>query len=182
MSIQLSTRPQNMRRAMHRVQTIAILYLGLLSSELAFGQRMTVLPQGGSRHPDATTCLILGRMGTADKLTSRVLSFGMHGKEFQYIEGKLPEGLSFHDTLTERDVRNLQAGGAEVVIVSSDLMPDEVQQAREYCRAETRKTTVQAGTDQIEITSVPSGSDIELDGKFIGSTPSSVKLALESTP
>ena len=177
-SIQLSTRPQSMRRAMHCVLTIAILYLGLLSSELAFGQRMTVLPQGGSRHPDATTCLILGRMGTADKLTSRVLSFGMHGKEFQYIEGKLPEGLSFHDTLTERDVRNLQAGGAEVVIVSSDLMPDELQQARDYCRAETRKTPVQAGTAEIEIASVPSGSDIELDGKFIGSTPSSVKLAL----
>jgi hypothetical protein len=178
MSIQLPIRPHSMRRALPDAMTLAVLCLGLLSCEQAVGQGTTVLPQGASRHPDATTCLILGRMGTVDKVTNRVLSFGIHGKEFQYVEGKFPEGMSFHDALTERDVRDLQADGAEVVIVSSDLMPDELQQAREYCRAETRKTPVQAGTDQIEITSVPSGSDIELDGKFIGSTPSSVKLAL----
>ena len=177
MSIQLSTNPQSMRRAMRHVVTIAILSVGLFSAERAFGQGVTVLPQDGAGQPGPTTCLILERMGTVDKVTSRVLSLGIHGKQFQYIEGKLPEGLPFHDRLTERDVIDLQARGSEVVIVNSDLMPDELQQARDYCRAETRKTPVQTSTAQVEIASTPSGSDIELDGKFIGSTPSSVKLA-----
>ena len=178
MSIQLSTTAQSISRAMRHLVTITTLYLGVFASEQAFGQGVTVLPQEGSGQPRPTTCLILERLGTVDKVTTRVLSLGIHGKQFQYIEGKLPEGLPFHDRLTERDVSDLEARGSEVVIVSSDLMPDELQQARDYCRAETRKAPVQASTAQFEIASTPSGSDIELDGKFIGSTPSSVKLAL----
>lgn len=178
MSIQLSTTPHNMRRVMRFLVAIATICLGLFTSEQAFGQgAVTVLSQSRAGHQSPATCLILERVGTVDKITSRVLSFGTHGKQFQYIEGKLPEGLSFHDKLTERDVSELQAHGSEVVIVNSDLMPDELQQARDYCRAETRKT-VQASTAQIEIASTPSGSDIEVDGKFVGSTPSSVNLAL----
>ncbi len=177
MSIQLSTTPHNMHRAMCFLVTIATLCVSLFASEQAFSQSASALPQGGAGHQSPATCLILERVGTVDKITSRVLSFGIHGKQFQYIEGKLPEGLSFHDKLTERDVSELQARGSEVVIVNSDLMPDELQQARDYCRAETRKTPVQASTAQIEIASTPSGSDIELDGKFVGSTPSTVNLA-----
>jgi hypothetical protein len=178
MSIQLSTNPQGMRRAMRHLVTTAILCFGLFSAEQAFGQGVTVLPQGGAGHPNPTSCLILERVGAVDKVTSIVLSLGIHGKQFQYVEGKLPEGVPFHDKFTDRDVSDLEARGSEVVIVSSDLMPDELQQARDYCRAETRKVPVQASTAQVEIASTPSGSDIELDGKFIGSTPSSVKLAL----
>ena len=179
MSIQLSTTPHNMRRAMRFLVTIATLSMGLFASELAFGQgAVTVLPQSGAGHAGPATCLILERAGTVDKVTSRVLSLGIHGKQFQYVEGKLPEGFAFHDKLTARDVSDLQARGSEVVIVNSDLMPDELQQGRDYCRAETLKTPVQASTAQIEIASTPAGSDIELDGKFVGSTPSSVTLAL----
>jgi hypothetical protein len=116
-------------------------------------------------------------MGAVDQVASRVLSFGIHGKQFQYIEGKLPEGFLFHDKLTEHDVRNLQARGSEVIVLNSDYMPDELQQARGECRAETRKTPIQADTARIEIASSPFGTDIELDGKFIGSTPSSVKVS-----
>jgi hypothetical protein len=177
MSIQLSTTPRSMCRDVRHLVTIATLCLGLFSAEQAFGQGLTVVPQGGNGHPGPATCLILERVGTVDKVTSRVLSLGIHGKQFQYIEGKLPEGFPFHDRLTERDASDLQARGSEVVILNSDFMPDELQQARDYCRAETNKTPVQASTAQVEIASTPSGSDIELDGKFIGSTPSSVKLA-----
>ena len=98
-------------------------------------------------------------------------------KQFQYIEGKLPAGFSFHDKLSDHDVRNLQARGSEVIILSSDFMPDELRQAREECRAETRRTSVQADTAQIEIAANPPGTDIVLDGKFIGSTPSSVRVS-----
>jgi hypothetical protein len=167
-----------MRLAMRFLVTIATLSMGLIASEQAFGQGVTVLPQGGAGHAGPVTCLILERVGTVDKVTSRVLSLGIHRKQFQYVEGKLPEGFPFHDELTARDVSDLQARGSEVVIVNSDLMPDELQQGRDYCRAETLKTPVQASTAQIEIASTPSGSDIELDGKFVGSTPSSVNLAL----
>jgi len=176
MSIQLSTTSQSVHRAMRHLITITTLSLGLFSAEQAFGQASTVQSQAGAGHPGGATCLILERAGTVDRVTSRVLSLGIHGKQFQYVEGKLPEGVSFHESFTERDVNELQARGSEVVIVSSDLMPDELQQARDYCRAETRKNPAQASTAQIEIASTPSGSDIELDGKFIGSTPSSVKL------
>jgi len=179
MSIRLSTTPHNMRRAMRFLVTIATLSMGLFVSEQAFGQGpVTVLPQSGAGHVGPATCLILERVGAVDKVTSRVLSLGIHEKQFQYVEGKLPEGFPFHDKLTARDVSDLQARGSEVVIVNSDLMPDELQQGMDYCRAQTRKTPVQPSTAQTEIASTPSGSDIELDGKFVGSTPSSVNLAL----
>jgi hypothetical protein len=167
-----------MRRVMRHLVITATVCLGLFSAEQAFGQGVTALPQGGAGHPAPATCLILERAGTVDKVTSRVLSLGIHGKQFQYVEGKLPAGLPFHDKFTERDVHDLQTRGSEVVIVSSDLMPDELQQARDYCRAETRKAPAQASTAQVEIASTPYGSDIEVDGKFIGSTPSSVNLPL----
>jgi PEGA domain len=162
--------------SVRRFAKAAILCVGLLSAEQSFCQAGTARPQSGVGHADQATCLILKRTGAVDQVTSRVLSFGIHGKQFQYIEGKLPEGFSFHDKLSEHDVRNLQVRGSEVIILSSDYMPDELQQAREDCRAATRKPTVQADTAQIEIASTPPGTDIELDGKFIGSTPSSVKV------
>ncbi len=162
--------------SVRRFAKAAILCVGLLSAEQSFCQAGTARPQGGVGHADQATCLILKRTGAVDQVTSRVLSFGIHGKQFQYIEGKLPEGFSFHDKLSDHDVRNLEVRGSEVIILSSDYMPDELQQAREDCRAATRKPTVQADTAQIEIASTPPGTDIELDGKFIGSTPSSVKV------
>ena len=178
MCIQLSTTTTNSRHAMRRVVTVASLCLGLFATEQAFGQGGTGLAPDGAGHQNATSCLILERVGAVDKVISRALSLGIRGKQFQYVEGKLPEGISFRDKLTERDINELQARGSEIVIVSSDLMPDELQQARNYCLVETHKSRVQTSSTQIEIASTPPGSDIDIDGKFIGSTPSSVKLAL----
>ena len=166
----------NISRVMRHLVTVGILCFGVFASELALAQNLTVLPQGGAGQPRPATCVILKRVGAVDKVTARVMTLGIHGKQFQYIEGKLPVGVTFHDKLTERDVNALQAQGVEVVIVSSDVMPDELQQAGEYCRMEARKAAVQPNTADIEISSTPLGSDIELDGKFIGSTPSSVRL------
>src|SRR5882757_3392076 len=84
----------------------------------------------------AQDCLILKRMGPADQVTSHLYSFGIRGKQFQYVEGKLPEGFPFHGRLTDHDVRNLQGRGAEVVVVNSNFTAEDLKQARADCRGE----------------------------------------------
>lgn len=124
-----------------------------------------------------THCVILERMGTVGQVESRVLSLGVRGSEFQFVEGKLPQGVTFHNKLTEHDVRNLQANGADVVILDSDYMPDSLMQAREGCLRAAFKPAAPVGATQVEIASMPTGSDIEIDGKFVGSTPSLVRVS-----
>jgi hypothetical protein len=140
-------------------------------------------------------------------------SFGIRGKQFQYVEGKLPEGFPFHGRLTDHDVRNLQGRGAEVLVVEPHYTAEDLKQAREQCKAMTGENPNQAtegkppsppdngqppvnsaqpttaivpaiqssghGTSQASITieSTPSGADIEVDGAFVGNTPSTVDLA-----
>lgn len=150
-------------------------------------------------------------MGPADQVTSRLYSFGIRGKQFQYVEGKLPDGFPFHGRLTDHDVRNLQARGAEVVVVNQNFTADDLRQARADCRGETGKTPNQAeaksepsealpgnsglavaparssattvaaatpvaSTGKLFVASVPDGADIEIDGSFVGNTPSDVQL------
>jgi hypothetical protein len=135
-------------------------------------------------------------------------SFGLRGKQFQYVEGKLPAGFPFHGRMTDHDVRNLQGRGAEVIVLDAHYTSEDLKQARDDCRGETGKTPNQAdpkaappqqaaagtlgtalakqdlasppagtGSTQVDISSTPSGADIEIDGKFVGSTPSSVSVA-----
>ena len=68
--------------------------------------------------------MILKRMDPADQVTSRLYSFGIRGKQFQYVEGKLPNGFPFHGRLTDHDVRNLQGRGTEVVVLNQDYTSD----------------------------------------------------------
>ena len=57
-------------------------------------------------------CVILKRMGPANEITSHLYSFGIRGKQFQYVEGTLPQGISFHGRLTDHDARKiLDKGG-----------------------------------------------------------------------
>ena len=167
----------------------------------SFAQSGAVIPQGGAGHAPQASCVILKRMGPADQVTSHLYSFGIRGKQFQYIEGKLPEGFPFHGRLTDHDVRNMQGRGAEVIVLNQNYTSDELRQARADCRGETGTTPnqsepkqpsaqeansafatpassavpVSAGKDgQLQITSTPAGADIEIDGSFVGSTPSTV--------
>ncbi len=70
------------------------------------------------------------KMGPADQITSHLYSFGIRGKQFQYVEGKLPEGFPFHGRFTDHDVRNLQARGAEVIVLNPNFTSAELMQAR----------------------------------------------------
>lgn len=71
-------------------------------------------------------------------------SFGIRGKQFQYVEGKLPEGFPFHGRMTDHDVRNLQARGAEVIVVEAHYTAEDLKQARADCRGETGTTPNQS--------------------------------------
>jgi hypothetical protein len=82
--------------------------------------------------------------GSSHQVTSHLYSFGIRGKQFQYIEGKLPEGFPFHGRLTDHDVRNLQGRGAEVIVVNQNYTSEELKQARADCRGETGTTPLQS--------------------------------------
>jgi hypothetical protein len=209
-------------KSMKRFAITAVL-LGCLLIRQSFAQSGAVIPQGGAGHALQASCVILKRMGPADQVTSRLYSFGIRGKQFQYVEGKLPDGFPFHGRLTDHDVRNLQGRGAEVIVVNQNFTADELKQAREDCQTETGKTPIQGdakatptqtstgtasppapvsvpqatssatdqgGTDhmaaaapaalaqaQLQVASTPDGADIEIDGGFVGNTPSTVGVA-----
>jgi hypothetical protein len=150
-------------------------------------------------HAVEASCVILKRMGPADQITSHMYSFGFRGKQFQYVEGKLPSGFPFHGRLTDHDVRNLQGRGAEVIVLNSSYTSEELMQARKDCKLETGKTPLQTdekekpapvpapvvtpavvtetATAKLQIESTPPGADIEVDGSFVGNTPSDVQVA-----
>ncbi len=107
-------------------------------------QSGAIIPEHGSGHATQPTCVILKRMGPADQVTSHLYSFGIRGKQFQYIEGKLPDGFPFHGRLTDHDVRNLQARGTEVLVLEPHYTTDDLKQARADCRGETGKTPNQS--------------------------------------
>jgi hypothetical protein len=159
-----------------RLVRFAIVTLLLIPS--AFSQSGAVIPQGGAGHAAVASCVLLKRMGPADEITSHLYSFGIRGKQFQYVEGKFPEGFPFHGRLTDHDVRNLQGRGAEVIVLNQNFTAEDLNQARADCRGETGKTPNQAETKtQLVMSSTPDGADIEIDGSFVGNTPSTVGVA-----
>ena len=81
----------------------------------------------------ASPCVILKRMGPADEITSHLYSFGIRGKQFQYLEGNLPPGISFHGRLTDHDVRNILDKGGKVQILEPKYTPADVDAARKQC-------------------------------------------------
>ena len=85
--------------------------------------------QGGVQRP----CIILKRMGPADEITSHLYSFGIRGKQFQSVEGTLPQGISFHGRLTDHDVRTIENKGGKVVIIEPKYNTQDLDHARQEC-------------------------------------------------
>jgi hypothetical protein len=79
-------------------------------------------------------CVILKRMGPADQVTSRMYSFGIRGKQFQYVEGDFPKGVKFHGRLTDNDVRNIQSHNAKVVMLEPGYTADNLREAKDSCK------------------------------------------------
>ena len=93
-------------------------------------QTMETSPHPASNGP----CVILKRMGPADQITSHMYSFGVRGKQFQYVEGEMPAGVKFHGRLTDHDVRGIQDHGGRVVIMEPKYSADDLREAKESCK------------------------------------------------
>jgi hypothetical protein len=81
-------------------------------------------------------CVILKRMGPADQITSHMYSFGIRGKQFQYVEGELPSGVKFHGRLTDNDVRHIQSKGGHVVIMEPKYTDSDLREAKQSCKGQ----------------------------------------------
>lgn len=129
--------------------------------------------RAGEEKSATQPCVILKRMGPADEVTSHLYSFGIRGKQFQYVEGKFPEGMKFHGRLTDHDVRNIQDAGGKVSLLEVHYSEQDLEGARRSCMGSA------AAPDLISIgvKSEPDGADITVDGKFVGNTPSTLRLA-----
>ncbi|HTZ97616.1 MAG TPA: PEGA domain-containing protein [Terriglobales bacterium] len=195
-----------------------LLFTACLFVRSALAQSGAVIPEKATAgHAQKASCVLLKRMGPADQVTSRLYSFGIRGKQFQYVEGKLPDGFPFHGRLTDHDVRNLQARGAEVIVLNQNYTDGELKQGRTDCQSVTGETPMQGNeklqpattqntaappvvpaasiehagaspsaiagaqtpvaTATVKVSSTPDSADIEVDGNYVGSTPSTVGLA-----
>jgi hypothetical protein len=190
-----------------RKNILAVVFLTicpmLTPSLIARAQSGYINPQGGVGHSSQASCVILKRMGPADEATSHLYSFGIRGKQFQYVEGKPPEGFPFHGRLTDHDVRNLQGRGAEVLMLEAHYTAQDLKEARDQCQGMTGKNPNQTSGPKVKpqpdgetpsanalaplptavqasvvIDSTPGGADIEIDGAFVGNTPSTVTVAI----
>ena len=116
--------------------TAFIVFLLATKSQAQSG---AVLPQADAGHASQASCVILKRMGRVDQVASHLYSFGIRGKQFRYIEGKLPEGVPSHGRMTDQDVHNLQARGTEVIVLESHYTSEDLKEARANCQGETGK-------------------------------------------
>ena len=188
--------------------------IAFLLATNTYAQSGAAIPQADAGLGSQVTCVILKRIGRVGRVTSHLYSFGIRGKQFRYIEGKLPEGFSFPGKMTEHDVRNLQTHGADVIVLESHYTSEDLKEARADCRSESGKTPNQDETkasraqapaiqaqgaipstpappakaddsvssrDTIEaalvdVSSTPTGADVDVDGNLFGRTPSAIIL------
>lgn len=180
----------------------------------SYAQLGAAIPQADAGRGSQVSCVILTRIGRVGRVTNHLYSFGIREKQFRYIEGKLPEGFSFHGKMTDHDVSNLQTHGAEVIVLKSHYTSEDLKEARADCRGEAGTTPNQSETkasraqapaiqaptvipstpapplktddsassrDTIEaalvdVSSTPTGADVDVDGSLFGSTPSAIIL------
>jgi hypothetical protein len=140
-----------------------------------FGSALIVPAQ--TNPPKPQPCVILKRMGPADEVTSHLYSFGIRGKQFQFEDGQLPEGVKFHGRLTDNDVRTIEKAGGRVEIVDSHYTDQELEEAHKRCGISPPDAKAADAKTSVTIKSSPDGADITVDGKYSGSTPSKLMLA-----
>lgn len=113
-------------------------FVVLLLSTKSHAQSGATIPADGG-HASQAGCVILKRMGRIDRSKTRWYSFGISGKQFRYVEGELPEGFFPSRKMTDHDVRNLQAQGAQVVVLESNYTPEDLKEAEAGCQGGTSR-------------------------------------------
>jgi len=106
----------------------------------SYAQSGAASPQMDAGHGPQAGCVILTRIGRIGRAERRLYSLGISGKQFRYVEGKLPEGFSSHSKMTNHDVRKLQALGTQVLVLESRYSADDLKEARANCVGEASKT------------------------------------------
>jgi len=142
-----SPRPQRealMKHLMARTVMARTAFVVCLLSTKSHAQSGAIIPQTDAGQASPASCVILKRMGRIDRATSRLPSLGITGKRFRYVEGKPPEEFSLHRKMTDHDVRNLQAKGAQVLLLDSHYSSEDLQEARANCLGQSGKTLTQA--------------------------------------
>lgn len=133
-----------MKRLMARTVMVTTAFVVLLLSTKSHAQSGAVIPQADAAQASPASCVILKRMGRMDRAKSRLPSLGITGKQFRYVQGKPPEGVSLHHKMTDHDVRNLQARGVQVLILDSHYTSEDLKDARANCQGQTGKALNQA--------------------------------------
>lgn len=133
-----------MKRLIVRTVMVRTAFVVLLLSTKSHAQSGAVIPQADAGQAPPASCVILKRMGRMDRAKSRLPSLGITGKRFRYVEGKPPEGFSLHRKMTDHDVRNLQARGAQVLVLDSHYTSEDLKDARANCQGQTDKALNQA--------------------------------------
>ncbi|MGA3328388.1 MAG: tetratricopeptide repeat protein [Terriglobia bacterium] len=98
------------------------------------GTPPTGTPTTATTTAGPVSCVILKRMGPADEVTSHLYSFGIRGKQFQYVEGTFPPGAKWHGRLTDNDVRGIQEKGGKFVILEPKYTDADLDAARKSCK------------------------------------------------
>jgi hypothetical protein len=73
-------------------------------------------------------------MGRADQITSHLYAFGLRGKQFQFVEGQLPKGATFHGRLTDHDIRITRDKGGRLFILEPKHSVADLDDARKECQ------------------------------------------------
>lgn len=109
------------------------LIVATFSLLLSWSQASTASGQQQPVSNDEKACVIVKRMGPADEITSHFYSFGIRGKQFQYVEGNYPSDIKFHGRLTDNDVRHVMEKGGKIRIVEPGYSQSDLEMARRSC-------------------------------------------------
>jgi hypothetical protein len=120
-----------------------IMRIPALLFALAFISIATVAQDSGQK-----SCVILKRMGPADEITSHLYSFGIRGKQFQFVEGDFPKGMKFHGRLTDHDVREIMDKGGKVSVVEKDYKREDLQDARKSCTDQVAQSLAEKSANE----------------------------------
>lgn len=115
----------------------------LLVCTTSHAQSTAVTPGADPAPASQTSCVILKRIGRIGRTESRLTHFGINGKQFRFVEGKLPDGFSFREKMNENNVRNLESRGTQVLVLDSHYTADDLKEARADCQRGSGKAASQ---------------------------------------